>query len=248
MRAGFKLVVVHLLKARGVAGAAMHPAVVELLRCRQWAQRTPEWYEIRRSLLTASDVAGALDIKPFKSYKGSPRADLLVKKLENKPFHNMFVAHGQAHEDEACDMMASVLGEKVLAFGLLVHPRHSWLAASPDGVTESGKCVEIKCPLRRAIVPGHCPEHYWPQVQVQMQVCGLRSTLFVQYKPAGLTVDKKPFLDIAVVERDDAWFEAVLPRLKSFYDEYMAARDTYVPEPLPPLQQCTVVDDLYDDF
>ena len=225
----------------------MHPRVAELLKRPQWAQRTPEWYEIRRALLTASDVAGALDIKPFKSYKGSPRADLLLKKLENKPFSNMFVAHGQKYEDEACDMMASVLGEKVVPFGLLVHPEHTWLAASPDGVTETGKCVEIKCPLRRVIVPGHCPEHYLPQVQVQMQVCGLRSTWFVQYKPAGLMPDKKPFLDITVVERDDAWFADALPKLRAFYDEYMAARDTFVPSPPPPLEQCTIVDDLYDD-
>lgn len=226
----------------------MHPRVTELLTRRQWAQRTPEWYEIRRSLLTASDVAGALDIKPYASYKGSPRADLLIKKLENRPFGNMFTAHGQKYEDEARDMMASVLGETVIDFGLLVHPVHTWLAASPDGVTHSGKCVEIKCPLRRAIVPGTIPHHYFPQVQCQMQVCGLDTTLFVQYKPAHMMPDKKPFLDIAIVERDDKWFEDNLPQLRSFYDAYMLARETHVPAPLPPLEKCTIVDDMYDDF
>lgn len=226
---------------------ACHPAVEALLKRPQWAQRTPEWYAIRRTLLTASDVAAALDIKPFKSYKGSPRDDLLKKKLENLPFNNMYVAHGQKYEDEACDMMARVLGEKVLPFGLLVHPEHTWLAASPDGVTTTGAAVEIKCPLRREIVPGHVPSHYYPQVQVQMQVCGLRWTYFVQYKPAGLTKDKKPFLDIAVVERDDQWFADALPKLKSLYDEYMAALDTFVPPPPPPLDVCTIVDDLYKE-
>lgn len=225
----------------------MHPRVAELLTRRQWAQRTPEWYEIRRSLLTASDVAGALDIKPYASYKGSPRADLLDKKLENRPFSNMFTAHGQKYEDEACDLMASFLGEKVLPFGLLVHPEHPWLAASPDGVTETGKCIEIKCPLRRTIIPGVVPHHYYPQVQVQMAVCGLDSTLFVQYKPAHMTPDKKAVLDVTVVERDRGWFDDNLPKLKAFYDEYMAARETYVPPPPPPLDRCTIVDGLYDD-
>lgn len=227
---------------------ACHPAVQALLKRPQWAQRTPEWYAIRRGLLTASDVAAALDIKPFKSYKGSPREDLLKKKLENRPFANIYVAHGQKYEDEACDMMASVLGETVLPFGLLVHPEHPWLAASPDGVTMSGAAVEIKCPLRREIVPGHCPEHYWPQVQIQMQVCGLRSTLFAQYKPAGLTKDRTPFLDITVIERDDAWFEDALPKLKAFYDSYMTALETFVPPPPAPLDQCSIIDDLYDDY
>ena len=226
----------------------MHPGVTKLLQRKQWAQRTPEWYEVRKTLLTASDVASALDVKPFPSYKGSPRADLLVKKLENKPFGNMFTAHGQKYEDEACDLMASMLGETVLPFGLLVHPEHTWLAASPDGITHTGKCVEIKCPLRRTIVPGKIPSHYYPQVQCQMQVCGLDTTLFVQYKPAALMPDGKPFVDITVVERDDAWFADALPKLKAFYDEFMAARETYVPAPLPPLEQCTIVDTLYDDF
>lgn len=226
----------------------MHPRVTELLGRKQWAQRTPEWYEIRKTLLTASDVASALDVKPFASYSGSPRRDLLAKKLENRPFGNIFTAHGQKYEDEACDLMASCLGEKVLPFGLLVHPEHPWLAASPDGITHTGKCVEIKCPLRRTIVPGKIPSHYFPQVQVQMQVCGLDATLFVQYKPGALMPDGKPFLDVTVVERDDAWFRDALPKLKAFHDEFMAARETYVPAPLPPLERCTVVDDLYNDI
>ena len=224
----------------------MHPKVIELLTRRQWAQRTPEWYEIRRTLLTASDVAGALEIKPFASYKGSPRADLLVKKLENKPFGNMFTAHGQKYEDEARDMMASVLGEDVIDFGLLVHPTLPWLAASPDGITKTGKCVEIKCPLKRAIVPGKVPSHYIPQVQVQMAVCDMDSTLFVQYRPGHMNPDRKPFLDITVVERDRQWFETNEPHMKSFFDEYMHARETYVPAPPSPPPKCSIVDDMYD--
>jgi putative phage-type endonuclease len=219
----------------------MHPSVEALLTRQQWAQRTPEWYEVRRSLLTASDAAAALGIKPFASYAGCPKADLLKKKLDNLPFSNIYTQHGQKYEDEARDLMAEQLGETVLDFGLLVHPTETWLAASPDGVTTSGKLVEIKCPLRRKIIPGHVPEHYLPQVQVQMFVCGIDSTLFVQYKPAP---DK--FMDITVVERDPAWIERNLPALRSFYDEYMAARQTHVPSPPPPPPTCAIDDNLYE--
>ena len=225
----------------------MHPKVASLLTRTQWAQRTPEWYEIRRSLLTASDVASVLGIKPYASYKGDIRADTLKKKLENKPFGNMFTAHGQKYEDEARDMMASVLGETVLDFGLLLHPDHPWLAASPDGVTLSGKCVEIKCPLKREIVPGHIPHHYVSQVQVQMSVCDLNETIFVQYRPGFMNPDRKPLLDVVVVERDRQWFDDNLPAMKAFWEEYMAARETYIPEPLPPPPTSRIVDDLYDD-
>lgn len=226
----------------------MHPRVVALLQRPQWAQRTPEWYDIRRTLLTASDVAGALDIKPFASYKGSPREDLLTKKLQNKPFGNIFTAHGQKYEDEARDMMASFLGEEVVDFGLLVHPTLPWLGASPDGVTKTGKCVEIKCPMRRQIIPGVVPHHYEPQIQVQMEVCDLDTTLFVQYRPAAMNPDKKPILDITVVERDRQWFQDNLGSMQQFFDEYKAALETYVPGPPSPPPPCLIEDALYEDY
>ena len=222
-----------------------HPAVETLLKRPQWAQRTPEWYAKRRELLTASDVASSLGIKPYASYKGDIRADTLLKKLEKAPFGNMFTAHGQKYEDEARDKMAAALGVTCIDFGLLVHPEHPWLAASPDGVTTTGACVEIKAPLKREIVPGHVPHHYYPQLQVQMAVCGLKSTIFAQYKPAHITADKKPFLDIAIVEYDPLWFEDNLPKMKSFFDEYMERLPTFVPKPLPPAPTCSIVDNLY---
>ena len=222
----------------------VHPKVAELDSRRQWAQRTPEWYAVRRTLLTASDVAGVLDVKPFASYKGSPREDLMKRKLDNHPFGNMYTAHGQKYEDEARALMEACLGETVREYGLLLHPTLPWLAASPDGVTTSGKCVEIKCPMRRAIVPGHVPEHYLPQVQTQMAVCDVDSTLFVQYRPAVMNADGKPFIDIAVVERDPGFLDRHALALKSFYDAYMAALPTHVPAPYAS-PTCSVVSGLY---
>lgn len=35
--------------------------------------------------------------------------------------------------------------------GLHPHPVYNWLGGSPDGITESGKLLEIKCPMMRAI-------------------------------------------------------------------------------------------------
>ena len=145
----------------------MHPRVQELIASPQWTQRTPEWYEARRGLITASDAAAALGIKPFASYKGCPRAELLKKKLENRPFFNIFVEHGQKYEDEARDLAMAQLDMSAIDLGLLRHPELHWLGASPDGVTTCGKCIEIKCPLRRRIVPGEVPSHYQPQVKSQ---------------------------------------------------------------------------------
>jgi putative phage-type endonuclease len=202
----------------------------------QWVQRSPEWFAARRDLLTASDAASALDIKPYASYRGSPRAELLRKKATNAPLSNMFVVHGQKYEDEARALACGALGETVADVGLVRHASLPWLGASPDGVTMSGKLVEIKCPLKREIVPGHVPGHYYPQIQVQMEVCDVDATIFVQYKPGTLTADGLPVLDVVVVERDKEWFRRHRDALHAFWREFMGAKqsgDASVDAPAP---------------
>lgn len=210
----------------------------------QWKQRTPEWLAVRRGLLTASDAAAALGVAPYPSFRGDPRAELMTKKLDATPIRGMFLVHGVRYEAEACDAAMRSLGETCHEFGLLVHPDHPWLAASPDGVTTNGFCVEIKCPMKRAITPGHVPEHYYPQVQVQMFVTGCRFTYFVQYKPAFLMPDNRPFVDIVVVERDDAWLDDALPKMRAFWEEYDARRKSHVPRCVVG-DTCDIVEDLY---
>lgn len=224
---------------------SLHPKTTQLLGREQWTQRTPEWFAVRKGLLTASDAASALDIKPYASYRGSPRADLLKRKVDDRPIANMFVAHGQKYEDEARDWAATALGECVLDVGLVKHADLPWLAASPDGVTCSGKLMEIKCPLKRAIQPGRVPEHYYPQVQVQMEVCDVDFTIFVQYKPAELSRDKTAFLDLVVVERDREWFRCHKDALHAFWEDMMHCKARHVPSAVVE-HECLIVDDLYD--
>lgn len=235
----------------GVDVDRLHPSVVALFARPQWAQRTPEWYAVRRGLLTASDAAAALGVRPFAGYRGDPRADLLRRKVQNAPVRGMALAHGVKYEPEACAAAMAALGETCFDFGLVVHPEHPWLAASPDGVTATGRCVEIKCPSRRVVQPGHVPAHYLPQVQIQMYVTGCDATYFVQYKPAFLNADGKPFLDICVVQRDDAWLADALPVLRAFWQDMTAAvADAGGSGPVADddasAGTCVIVDDLYE--
>lgn len=222
----------------------LHPRVASLLGREQFVQRTPEWYSARRDLLTASDAASALDVKPYPSYRGSPRNELIRKKATDAPVQNMFVVHGQKYEDEARDWAAAALGETVMDVGLVRHAALPWLGASPDGVTATGKLIEIKCPLKRTIEPGVVPHHYYPQVQVQMETCDIDFTIFVQYKPACLSPDGKAFIDLVVIERDRAWFADNVERLRGCWEEFMAARATAKPVSHP-LTLCEIKDDLY---
>jgi putative phage-type endonuclease len=219
----------------------VHPQVARLLaRGRGYEQKSAEWLALRRELLTASDAAAALNIKPYKSFSGSPREDLMRRKLSNATFSSAMTAHGNLHEDDARRAMCEVLGETVYDFGLITHPSLPWLGASPDGITASGKMVEIKCPVSRPIIPGHVPEHYYPQLQIQMEVCDLDQAIFVQYKPATPTTER--VLSISMVARDRQWFSDNADTLFQFWSEYTMRRKTYV---APPPPRCMIDDALY---
>lgn len=223
-----------------------HPKTAALLAREQFVQRTPEWLAARRDLLTASDAASALDIKPYASYRGSSRNELLRKKCSDAPLNNMFVAHGQRYEDEARDLAMAVLGGRVYDVGLVRHATLPWLGASPDGVTDGGRLIEIKCPLKRTIEPGVVPHHYWPQIQVQMECCDVDSTVFVQYKPAGLQADGRHVLDLVVVDRDRRWFEDNAPALHACWREFMRLRrEGVVAEAPAPPPTCAIRPDMY---
>ena len=52
-----------------------------LLKIKTYEQRSPEWYEFRRHILTASDLATSFDKGHFNS-----RNDLIMGKMNPKPF------------------------------------------------------------------------------------------------------------------------------------------------------------------
>jgi putative phage-type endonuclease len=91
--------------------------------------------------------------------------------------------------------------------------REALAEALGEGADEEPVMLEVKCPLRRRIVPGVVPRHYYAQVQLNMFICGLRRADFVEYRPA-------PFeLSVVRVEPDEAWLARALPRLRAFHAE-----------------------------
>ncbi|PNH01819.1 hypothetical protein TSOC_012259 [Tetrabaena socialis] len=66
-------------------------------------------------------------------------------------------------------------------FGLLKHPVIDHIGASPDGISELGVMLEIKCPYRRQIT-GEVPVQYLYQIQGQLEVCGLSECDFLELK------------------------------------------------------------------
>jgi hypothetical protein len=88
----------------------------------------------------------------------------------------------------------------VLEFGLITHPEYPWLGASPDGITEDGVMIEIKCPFRRKIT-GIPPFYYWIQVQLQLEVCNLDYCDFVEYEFVEFFTEEE-FMDDSTLDVD----------------------------------------------
>jgi putative phage-type endonuclease len=168
---------------------------VERLRNLTYApQRSEAWLNQRKNLLTASDLASALNKGKFSS-----RSALLKKKIEarlptlaNSETGTGTSGSGSGYKCAAMSwgtmfepMISRIYSEmhediELYEFGLVPHPTLTCFGASPDGITELGKMVEIKCPWRREIKMGEVPEQYMLQIQGQLSVCGLDECDYIE--------------------------------------------------------------------
>lgn len=143
-------------------------------------QLAPEWFAKRKTCFTASsDVASILGLKT--KYPVRVEETILKKCGEGPVFNgNIFTRHGQKYEEIATQIYESRYGVHVHEYGLLPHATITCLGASPDGIVEeTGRCLEIKVPMRRKIT-GIVPLGYWCQMQTQMNVCGLFECDFLE--------------------------------------------------------------------
>ena len=230
----------------------MHPQVQKLISAEYAAQRSEEWLKLRGNMLTASDAATAIGDNPYEKPE-----DLILKKCGHNKFHgNEFTAHGNKYEDEARDIYCERYGEVSHEIGLYPHPEIKWLGGSPDGITETGKLVEIKCPLKRKITP-EVPKYYMPQLQLLMEILDLEEAVFIQYKPSEITWPQPPEFVLTEVKRDREWFKEKLPIMENLWKRVLWHRENGVEELLKPkrkpktekvkkesiiIEQCEIVD------
>lgn len=199
-------------------GEAQRLRARELLAAEYAEQRSQEWLDLRDNMITASDIASAIGENHYES------VDSFVKKkvLRTKWAGNAATAHGTLLEPLVRDLYDARTGRKTHEVGLVRHRTYSWLGASPDGVTEDGLLVEIKCPLTRKIEP-KVPKHYWPQVQLQLEITDLEECDFVQYRPAKEEGADPEFV-VVRVQRDRSWFEKNLPLMEAVWARILKGR------------------------
>lgn len=150
----------------------------KLLRVPKVEQRSEEWHQMRKGLVTASEWAQSLGAAKFGTQK-----DFFKKKsgYETMPFNpgEAPLKWGTMYEDVAVEIYKGRYGYQMHEFGLIPHPSIKHFGASPDGINDFGVMVEIKCPYRRKIT-GEVPQQYYYQIQGQLSVCELDECDFVE--------------------------------------------------------------------
>lgn len=143
------------------------------------AQRSEEWFNLRKDRLTASDA--------YKALSQNRTRDMLVRTKAfpetSKYFDSDPTRWGKVFEPMALRIYRVRNAQVVVYdFGLVPHPTLTCFGASPDGITATGVMVEIKCPYTREIKPGCVPDAYEVQMQGQMAVCGLTNCDYIECK------------------------------------------------------------------
>jgi putative phage-type endonuclease len=144
-------------------------------------QGTEEWLEMRKKKVGASDTPVILGISPWKSVLTLWKEKMnLVTKLQK----TYAMQRGILLEEPARQKFIEKTGIKVTP-KIKVHPKHNWMMASLDGMSDDGKTiVEIKCAGRKdhsLAEEGIIPEHYVPQIQHQMEVCGVDKAFYFSF-------------------------------------------------------------------
>jgi len=155
-------------------------------------QRTPEWYQFRWNLITASNAWKAFEtqssINQLIYEKCQPLKTFEENGYDEKMVNTNTAMHwGQKFEPLSVMIYEHMYNSKVEDFGCIQHPTYTFLGASPDGIIiESktgryGRMLEIKNPVSREIT-GIPKKEYWVQMQLQMEVCDLDECDFLETK------------------------------------------------------------------
>jgi len=148
-------------------------------------QRTQAWFTKRGEMLTASEIW-----KSFSNASPSARQELILSKLsppkrQDGPGVGALI-WGTRFEPVAKEIYCIEEGVQLVDLSCVTHPEHSFLGASPDGLILSnddrnGRLIELKCPISRPFdETTPVPDHYYHQMQLQMECTGLLECDYVE--------------------------------------------------------------------
>ena len=153
----------------------------ELIKIPEVKQRTEEWFEARKTRLTASDLCDAIKKTNVSNVLAKKKAKIVIDTIN----YNAIPAlkWGTMFEEMAARCYSQSNNNiKIYDFGLICDSKNEHFGASPDGINELGIMIEIKCPYSRKIIDNVIPEKYKLQIQGQLAVCNLNECDYVECK------------------------------------------------------------------
>lgn len=174
-------------------------------------QNTPEWLEMRKQHLGASDAPIIMGVSPWKT-----PFQLWEEKLglRDSSYQSHAMKHGQEMEDPARQWYIESTGNIVIP-EVVFHQDKNWMMASLDGKgIDSDIIIEIKNPGKKdhdIAKKGKIPEKYIPQLQHQLACCDLNEMHYVSfYNNEGIIVEVKrdnEYIDKLYEEEEEFWWK-----------------------------------------
>jgi len=167
----------------------------------QHTQRTPEWYNFRHNLITASNAYKIFDSVCSQNQLIYEKCQALMINSSEKEYVNINTTlhWGQKYEPLSTMFYEDKYDTEIKEFGCIKHDKYDFLGASPDGINVKvnspryGRMLEIKNVVSR-VIDGTPKKEYWIQMQLQLEICNLDEcdfleTKFVEYE------NEKEFMD-----------------------------------------------------
>jgi putative phage-type endonuclease len=189
-------------------------------------QGSPEWLEFRTRHIGSSDAPIIMGVSKFCTID-----ELILEKRgvkSNKPANDYILNKGHKMEARARHLFELELGSSIEP-GVYESEKYPFLAASLDGLLEDQTIWEHKLVGKadfETVKSGKCLGKYFPQLQHQMLVTGLKNAIFAvsiendlkEYEYAYITVNRD----------DDYILNKLVPSLIEFWSKLHS--DFYEPE------------------
>lgn len=195
------------------------------------AQRSPEWFAARLGIATASNFSKVL--ATIKSGEAAERRNYRIKlaleRITGKQedvFQNDAMKNGTEREPAARIAYEVATGNLAEEFGFCLHDTLE-CGASPDGLIDAVKGLEIKCPtpgkhfeyLRQKAEP----TEYTAQIQGCMWITDRQEWDFVSFCPE---FPENAQLIVRTIKRDQAYIDKLAEAVEAFMIEVRADVET----------------------
>lgn len=154
-------------------------------------QRSPEWFEAKCGVFTASDFSSLVQMdgspsKQRKKYIYQVAGERITKKKEDS-YQNSAMLRGIELEAEAISAYEFLTDSVVNKIGFCYKDEKKLIGCSPDGLIGDNGGLEIKCPSMAVhvgyLLDNKLPSEYFCQVQGCLYVTGRDWWDFMSYYP-----------------------------------------------------------------